>query len=191
MAENIADKKAAIMKAALVLFTQRGFQGTPTSMISESAGVSTGTLFRCFATKKDLINSVYFSAKESMSRATSEGIEKESSIRGKIKCTWGNSIRWGVDHPFELMFIEQFSSSPFITDVTQEEAQKNFGFLFELLDEGIRAKALKNQDRDLAIYMMYSANVAVVKKILNYGAVKDINDIIDRSFDIVWNGIAR
>ncbi len=128
MAEDITDKRAAIMKAALILFTQRGFHGTPTSMISESAGVSTGTLFRCFETKNDLINSVYFSAKERMALATCAGCDQEKDYRDKIKRIWGNLIRWGVENPYEFLFIEQFSSSPFITDVTQEQVQKNFTF---------------------------------------------------------------
>jgi AcrR family transcriptional regulator len=190
MAEDITDKKAAIMKAALILFTQRGFHGTPTSMISESAGVSTGTLFRSFETKNDLINSVYFSAKERMGQATYAGCEQEKDIRNKIKRIWGNTIRWGVENPYEFMFIEQFSSSPFITDVTQEQALKNFSFLFEVLDDGIRAGTLKNLDRGLALEMLYSANVAVVKKLIRSGDTKDLDETIYRSFGIVWDGIA-
>jgi AcrR family transcriptional regulator len=179
------------MKAALILFTQRGFHGTPTSMISKSAGVSTGTLFRCFETKNDLINSVYFSAKERMGQATYAGCDAEKSVRNKVKHIWGNAIRWGVENPFEFMFIEQFSSSPFITDVTREQAMKNFALLFEVLNEGIRTGTLKNQDRGLALEMLYSANVAVVKKLIQSGDTQDLDETIDRSFDIVWSGIAR
>jgi AcrR family transcriptional regulator len=179
------------MKAALILFTQRGFHGTPTSMISESAGVSTGTLFRCFETKNDLINSVYFSAKERMGQATYAGCEHETSVRNKIKRIWGNSIRWGVDNPYEFLFVEQFSSSPFITDVTREQAMKNFSLLFEVLNEGIRTGTMKNQDRDLTLEMLYSANVAVVKKLIQSGDTKDLDETIARSFDIVWGGIGR
>ncbi|HEY3273856.1 MAG TPA: TetR/AcrR family transcriptional regulator [Methanocella sp.] len=191
MAEDITDKKAAIMRAALILFTQRGFHGTPTSMISESAGVSTGTLFRCFETKNDLIDSVYFSAKERLSLATYAGCEQEKNVRNKIRHIWGNTIRWGVENPYEFLFIEQFGSSPFITDVTQEQALKNFSFLFELLNDGVRDRVLKDLDRSLALEMLYSANVAVVKKLIQTGDTKDLDGTIDRSFDIVWSGIAR
>ncbi|HEY3272927.1 MAG TPA: TetR/AcrR family transcriptional regulator [Methanocella sp.] len=191
MAEDVPDKRAAIMKAALIMFTQRGFHGTPTSMISKSAGVSTGILFRYFETKNDLINSVYFSAKERMGQATYAGCEQEKSVRNKIRRIWGNAIRWGAENPYEFLFVEQFSSSPFITDVTREEALKNFSLLFEVLNEGISTGTLKNQDRGLALEMLYSANVAVVKKLIQSGDPKDIDETIDKSFDIVWSGIAR
>jgi AcrR family transcriptional regulator len=191
MAEDIKDKRAVIMKAALILFTQRGFHGTPTAMISKSAGVSTGTLFRCFETKNDLINSVYFSAKERLGQATYAGLKQEKNTRNKLKRIWGNTIRWGVENPFEFLFIEQFGTSPFITDVTQEQALKNFNFLFEVLDEGARDGTLRELDRNLALEMLYSANVAVVKKLIQSGATKDLDKTIDRSFDIVWGGMAH
>lgn len=191
MAEDVPDKRAAIMKAALILFTQRGFHGTPTSMISESAGVSTGILFRYFATKNDLINSVYFSAKERMGQATYAGCDEETSVRDKIKRIWGNAIRWGVENPYEFMFIEQFSSSPFIADVTKEEALKKFALLFEVLNDGIRAGIVKNQDRTLALEMLYYANAAVVRKVIQSGDTKDLDDLIDKSFNIMWGGISR
>lgn len=190
MVENIPDKRAAIMKAALILFTQRGFHGTPTAMISEAAGVSTGILFRYFKTKNDLINSVYFSVKGRMATATSEGVEEEKGIRGKARRIWGNSIRWGVENPEEFLFIEQFYSSPFITDVTQEEALKNFAFLNFLIDDGIKRGVFKQSERGLVLEMLYGANVAVVKSIIQQGAVKDMDEWIGRSFDIVWTGIS-
>lgn len=189
MAEDIPDKRAAIMKAALILFTQRGFHGTPTSMISKSAGVSAGTLFLYFKTKNDLINSVYYEAKARMGPATCEGYEEEKGIRNRVKRIWGNTIRWGVENPEEFMFIAQFSSSPFISDITQEQAWKNFECLDDVLNDGVRRGDLKKMDRRLALDMLYSANAAVIRLIIGQGAVKDIDGLIDRSFDIVWSGI--
>jgi AcrR family transcriptional regulator len=45
MKEQLTDKKKAILAAALALFTERGFHGTPTSLIAQDAGVATGQLF--------------------------------------------------------------------------------------------------------------------------------------------------
>ena len=52
MADPGTEKREAILDTALVLFTERGFFGTPTSMISKEAGVATGTLFFYFKTKE-------------------------------------------------------------------------------------------------------------------------------------------
>ena len=50
--EQATDKREAILETALVLFTERGFYGTPTAMISREAGVATGTLFFYFKNKR-------------------------------------------------------------------------------------------------------------------------------------------
>ena len=42
--EPAHDKRDAILETALVLFCERGFYGTPTSLISREAGVATGTI---------------------------------------------------------------------------------------------------------------------------------------------------
>ncbi len=54
MKKQVTDKRTTIMKAALKLFTERGFHGTSTAQISREAGVATGTLFNYFPTKEDL-----------------------------------------------------------------------------------------------------------------------------------------
>ncbi|MDD3248116.1 MAG: helix-turn-helix domain containing protein [Methanosarcina sp.] len=45
MDQQIKDKRAVIMGAALKLFTERGFHGRSTAQISKDADVATGTLF--------------------------------------------------------------------------------------------------------------------------------------------------
>ena len=54
MKKQVTDTRTAIIKAALKLFTERGFHDTSTAQISRKAGVATGTLFNYFPTKKDL-----------------------------------------------------------------------------------------------------------------------------------------
>jgi hypothetical protein len=128
--------------------------------------------------------------KERMSLAACEGYEEQKGIHNRIKHIWGNIIRWSVDHPEEFMFIEQFHTSPFISDITQEQAFKNVEFLFDVLNDGVRRRELKTMDLRLAIDMLHHANTAVVRLALQQGTVKDLDDLIGRSFDIVWTGIA-
>jgi AcrR family transcriptional regulator len=52
------DTEAKILKAALHLFAQRGFSGTTTRDLAQSAGVAEGTLFRHFENKKAILVAV-------------------------------------------------------------------------------------------------------------------------------------
>lgn len=49
-----ADKREAILAAALDLFAERTFEGTPVPLIAERAGVATGTIYRYFESKETL-----------------------------------------------------------------------------------------------------------------------------------------
>ena len=61
------DKRQQILDAALKLFVEYGFHGTPTSLIAKEAGVANGTLFHYFSTKDELVVALYSSIKSRMS----------------------------------------------------------------------------------------------------------------------------
>jgi len=52
------DTETKILKAALHLFAQRGYSGTTTKDLAQSAGVAEGTLFRHFENKKAILVAV-------------------------------------------------------------------------------------------------------------------------------------
>jgi AcrR family transcriptional regulator len=49
------EKEENILLAAIDLFSEKGFAATTTSEIAKKAGVSEGTIFRYFSTKKDIL----------------------------------------------------------------------------------------------------------------------------------------
>lgn len=51
----LAPKKHAVIEAALICFSQAGYDGTTTRAIAERAGVAEATIFRHFASKADLL----------------------------------------------------------------------------------------------------------------------------------------
>src|SRR6201984_1327405 len=51
---SAADRRDAVLAAALIEFAERGFSGTSAEDISWRAGISQPYLFRLFGTKKDL-----------------------------------------------------------------------------------------------------------------------------------------
>ena len=185
------DKRDAIIKAAFKLFTERGFYGTPTSMISKEAGVATGTLFRYFTTKEDLINSAYSVAKSHMAEALKTGISDERTIEDQARRIWGNTIRWGMRNPEEFLFLEQFASSPYISKLTEKEAMSNFGFLGEFFKKGIREGIIKDARWELLAEMIFDSNKAVIKNIVRRGLQGESDELIEESFSILWRGIGK
>lgn len=191
MKKQVKDKRTAIMEAALKLFTERGFQGTSTAQISQEAGVATGTLFNYFPTKEDLINSLYFEVKGRLSSSMGKEIETESIFQERVRRLWSNSINWGIDNQEEFLFVGQFCSSPYITKYTREEVMKEYIFLHNLVNEGIKTGEIKDFSPELTIAMFYQGSRAVVNLILNSNLSKDKNELIENGFQIIWRGLSK
>ena len=191
MKEQVKDKKTAIMKAALKLFTERGFHGTSTAQISKDAGVATGTFSITFPTKEDLINSLYFEVKGELSQAMGKDLEVESTFQGKLRKIWSNLVKWGVDNQEEFLFVGQFCTSPYITKFTRDEVMKEYVFLHDLVDEGIKTGEIRDFSEELTISMFYQASRTLVNFILDSDSSLDENKIIEDGFQIIWRGLAK
>ena len=190
MKKQVEDKRTAIIETALKLFTERGFHGTSTAQISKEAGVATGTLFNYFPTKEYLINSLYFEVKGELSRSMGNGIGIESSFKDKLRRLWSNLIKWGIDNQEEFLFVNQFCSSPYITKFTREEVMKEYVFLRNLVNEGIKTGEIKDFSPELTISMFYQGSRAVVNLILNSDPSQNENELIEDGFQIIWRGLA-
>jgi AcrR family transcriptional regulator len=191
MKEQVKDKKTAIMEAALKLFTERGFHGTSTADISKEAGVATGTLFNYFSTKEDLINNLYFDVKGQLSQNMGKEIEVQCSFQDKLRKMWSNLIKWGLDNQEEFLFVGQFCSSPYITKFTREEVMKEYVFLHDLVNEGIKTGVIRDFSEELVIAMFYHASRTVVNLILESDSSRDKNKLVEDGFQIIWNGLAK
>jgi AcrR family transcriptional regulator len=191
MKEQVKDKRTAILESALKLFTERGFHGTSTAQISKEAGVATGTLFNYFPTKEDLINSLYFEVKGDLSHAMGKDIEVGSTFKDKLKKIWSNLVKWGVETQEEFLFVGQFCSSPYITKFTRDEVMKEYVFLHDLVDEGIKTGEVRDFSSELIISMFYQASRTVVNFILDSDSSLNENKIIEDGFQIIWRGLAK
>lgn len=56
--ERMTDKQIKILRAAVEIFSEKGFAASSTSEIAQKAGVAEGTIFRHYKTKKDLLISI-------------------------------------------------------------------------------------------------------------------------------------
>ncbi|HII93491.1 MAG TPA: TetR/AcrR family transcriptional regulator [Methanosarcina sp.] len=191
MKEQVKDKRTAILEAALKLFTERGFHGTSTAQISKDAGVATGTLFNYFPTKEDLINSLYFEVKGELSRSMGKEIEEQSTFKDKLEKIWSNLVKWGVENQEEFLFVGQFCNSPYISKFTRDEVMKEYIFLHNLVDEGIREGEIRDFSAELTIAMFYQGSRTVVNLILDSDSSLDENKILEDGFQIIWRGLAK
>jgi AcrR family transcriptional regulator len=189
MPEPGSDKREAILKTALSLFVERGFFGTPTSLISKEAGVATGTLFFYFRTKEELIDTLYLRVKAQAAEAMCRGLPEEQDTKARLNRLGHNAVAWGLENPEEMQFMEQFAHSPFVSTSAQEEGMTRFVFLQDLVTEGIREGAIRNYDPQLLVFMMASSLSGLIGRVAAAGSTAEREAIIGQGLEFVWNGL--
>jgi AcrR family transcriptional regulator len=82
MAERLTgdERRRVIVEAAVALFSQKGFRGTTTKEIAETAGCSEATIFKHFATKDELYSAILEAKsriEETLAKAAQAAVSKD------------------------------------------------------------------------------------------------------------------
>lgn len=181
-------KRKKIIEVATKLFVERGFHGTPTSLIAKEAGIATGTLFNYFKTKDILINEIYIEIGLEQKKWTIKGLGNEKNLKGKLKKIWNNLIVWAIKNPYKRRFGRYFSDSSFINDETKIELRKNYKFIFEIFIEFIEKKKMKNIDALMLVFNFIGSCIFTSKYFHEMNKLYD-EKVSDESFERFCKGI--
>jgi AcrR family transcriptional regulator len=187
----MSDKRDRIIAAALKLFCENGFQNTSTATISKEAGVATGTLFVYFKSKDELINTLYLEAKHALALYFQEDLPEDAAIKEKLFHFWEKGIDWAVDNQYQFRFFSIFSNSPFISNLTREEAASAFQFTQELVEQAKKEGSILPLDTGLLISLFSNQLNAVVTYIIQNPNIRNTRVIIKQTFDIFWKGVQK
>jgi AcrR family transcriptional regulator len=182
------DRRNEILNAALKLFVEYGFHGTPTSKIAQQAGVANGTLFHYFKTKDDLIVSLYTKLKTDLAAYNAMGqLPANADIKQINRHAYINALAWALKNPEGFKFIQQFTASPFLLLIAPEEVEKQSGPALKLIEAGIQSGVLKPAPVALLYAMitnhLYSVNEYLIKAGLPEA---EENELVEQSFEMVW-----
>lgn len=188
---NISDKRKELLSAALKLFVENGFHGTPTSSIAKEAGVAHGTLFHYFKTKDELVVALYIRIKQEMGTCSIPFLEKDIGLKEKVTGIFTASIEWGLKHRNEFQFIEQFHHSPFLKMVPSAEIQEQGKPALDLLKKGIKEKMLKPMDVDFMITIVMSQLFGLYKYLIQTNlSRKKQQALIEETVHLLWDMIS-
>lgn len=94
------DKKQALLEAATQAIAQSGIAAS-TAVIARNAGVAEGTLFRYFATKDELINTLYLHLKQDLCQSMIMELDRSiTDAKMMTRFIWnsyisiGRSVNW-------------------------------------------------------------------------------------------------
>lgn len=181
------DKQQEILKAALYLFVELGFHGTPTSRIAKEAGVANGTLFHYFKTKDELIVALYSTVKSRLSERMYAGTRPEAGFKDTLKIIYANALEWAMEYKEEFYFMRQFNTSPYLSLIAPEEISRQAKPHMELLESAIEQKIFKDLPIEL-ISVLINQHIYGMSQYIHsiHAGEVEKKQLINSSFDLLW-----
>jgi TetR/AcrR family transcriptional repressor of multidrug resistance operon len=108
------NKEALIREKAIEMIVMQGFDGLSMHKLAKSAGISVATIYIYFKDREDLIQQLYLEESRKMSDATLINFNPDTHFDEGLKVQWLNRMRYCLDNPLSMTFMEQVKHSPFI-----------------------------------------------------------------------------
>ncbi|MCX7635444.1 MAG: TetR/AcrR family transcriptional regulator [Syntrophales bacterium] len=187
------DKRTAIITSALELIAEHGFHGAPMSLVAKRAGVATGTIYRYFESKDDLISAIYREIEERLVEVIAQDYPHKAHIRERFIHLGTQLLRYFTKHPIHFRYLEQYHNSPYGASLRKDKIfdKKREEDLFRgLLREGIEQGVLK----DLPVYIHFALAFGPLTSLARdhvLGLVSLDEDLMERSVAASWDAMKR
>ena len=181
------DKRTAILEATLTLISERGFHNTPMSLIAKTSGVSAGIIYHYFANKEELINELYKEIKLEYLHATLADYSEDLPLKERFYNTWNNYIRYSLNNPIKVLFLDQFENSPLVKHVEEDFSEVVAPF-FHLFGEGLEDGVFISFP-PLVLFELSFAPAAALMKRHFAGFVNMDDELIQAVADACWDVI--
>jgi TetR/AcrR family transcriptional regulator, fatty acid metabolism regulator protein len=152
----VAEKRKRILEAAIRVFAEHGYHGSRVGDIAEDAGVAHGLLYHYFASKEDVLRTIFvenwgqlivrFRAVETSDEPAEKKLEGIAKI---LLRTWRN------DPALVTVMVREVARSQHLQDRV-DEVREAFAILERVIEEG-QASGVFRRDVDarLAAWVIY------------------------------------
>lgn len=170
---KLDDKRRKILDAALEAFAKRGYHGVSVPEVAESAGVGTGTVYRYFTDKQDLVNHVFRDAKARLGRAVLEGRDQpldtelpllaQSDGRALFLDLWGRLARFARREPLAMQFLELQDHTPYLDEESRTLERSLLGPLWVAGQQMAARGSLRPMRVEALMALCWGALVGLIK----------------------------
>jgi TetR/AcrR family fatty acid metabolism transcriptional regulator len=141
------DKRDAILRAAIRTFASRGFFGAQVADVARAAGVAAGTVYLYFASKDDLLVSIF---EKTMREAIAEGRAALAGVTDPIarlrRIAQLHLDRLGRDRDLAVVFqVELRQSTKFMARFSATWVRTYLGLIRDVIAEGQAAGVFRRE----------------------------------------------
>jgi len=182
------EKQRALFEATIRVVNELGFASSSVSKIAKSAGISPSTLYIYHKNKEDLLVSTYVEVKREMGAAMAGCFDESLPVRDILRKVWFVLLQCACARPDHYRYAEQFSNSPYLELVDQEELERHFRPLLEVVQRGIERKIIKDVGRPLLKAFLFHPIPFLANAWLREGRPMTEAEM-ETSFTMAWDAI--
>ena len=187
----VADKRVAILRAAIRVFAHNGYFNSKVADIAREAGVADGTVYLYFKSKEEILHSVF---DRNMEEAIAEGrlqLEHISDPR-KRRIALLHLERLGSDRDLAVVFqVELRGPTKFMEEFSAAGFAEYLGVIRSTIQEGQQAGVFrKDLNAKVAAKVLFGAlDEMATNWILSKRRYK-LPPMVDTVLDIFFNGVS-
>lgn len=191
IAPSSADKRRAIIDAALDLFADTGVHGTPIPPIAKAAGVGIGTLYRYFDNKEALVNAVYRAAKDDLQHSLLAEFDGVTSTRALFDTIWARLAGFARSRPAAFRFLEVQDHYRYLDTESRASERALLDPLKTLVQTGQQSGDLDTRIQpEIAITLFWGAFVGLFKA-ARLGYIELDHATLNTARDACWAALSR
>jgi len=187
------NKREKILRAALEVFTKKGFHASSMAMVAKKAKISVGAIYTYFKSEDDLIRQIFLEIKEEMNLMLSKSINKDMECKEKFITFWITILNFLIKNPSKFRYLEQYFNSPYgIKERKECLVEKGSGAspLVEIFKEGIDKNLIQNLPVEILAALTMGAMASLARD-SSLGFSNLDENLIRRCAECCFKGIAN
>lgn len=180
-----------LIRAALELFTTRGYHDTTTAQIAKKAGISEGTIYRHFASKQQLVNELYRAAQRWAARIVQETVRDPETKTARAQLTAvAHRLVEGAARETAVVKLGLLESLAALLDEESRKTEREFRIALErVLAEGKAQGSVRTGAVEVWAGVWLATLRHALEKIV-YGDWKPADNGVRLVIDAAWRAIS-
>lgn len=182
------NKRKDILQAALLLFTERGFDATTVPMIADNAKVGAGTIYRYFENKEVLLNCLFQECVQRFFNTIKQGFPESGPVRQQFHHFFYQMVYFAKIDREVLLFIDSHLNPRLLNEESQKMFNEFTDFLRNFILKGQEQGIIYPLPPDVLIPIFYGAIIKLIET-TRAGVIVETDELFAGVEECCWNAI--
>jgi AcrR family transcriptional regulator len=188
--EGLAPKRALLLRAALDLFVERGFDATSVPDVARKAGIATGSVYLHFRDKRDLVNALLAHLRGYVASRLVAEVDLKAPVRRQFDAIWEVFAGHLMRHPEAFAFCDLHHHATYLGPKAMEAWQP----AGDVLEAHVRLGRRRGTYRNLpggALRALLAGAILGASKVARMENLRLTPALMNELREAVWAGLQR